>query len=371
MGTAVALEGRLQTPVPLSERLKRIASFESDMEELAKRKVPDRVDLDYRIDADAISKEATALVQKYGETMEFYQLQYTLMGAQHGAWTCLSMKAKNGDMCDDTTVYYPGLYNSTPAWHSAPLIRQLLQPIEPALRRVRLSIMHPRTMVAWHCDDCPRDQMGPAHCDGHRNARSLRRQWKNRFHRWVRLHLMLSTNEDMEFGIGGVKVHGTSNGNFYLANIAMPHRVDNKGSSSRTALLVDVRMEGQEQQLRQSELGRSILQATHAVKTANSGDTYLDMGRSLYTYLCGLTAEERYEAEWHKQAWAHTLWRPLPPFQLSHFNSAGRCGIFGPTENRHRLELLHSKGGKMAPSLVAQSLLALPSAGRRRRRRRS
>merc|ERR1719506_619266 len=100
--------------------------------------------------------------------------------------------------------------------------------------------------------------MGPATCLGHEPPGEVLKKWKNRFHRWVRLHLMLTDNHDIEFSIGGSKVRGTSSGGFYLANVAMPHRVDNKGDSSRTALLVDVRIEGMVQRLKQSELGRSI-----------------------------------------------------------------------------------------------------------------
>merc|ERR1719329_1760964 len=117
--------------------------------------------------------------------------------------------------------------------------------------------MHPATMVAWHCDDCPRAAMAPPGCPGS-DAKEIK---KHKFHRWVRLHLMLSTNDDIEFGIGGLKVHGTQHGGFYLANVAMPHRVDNKGTSTRTALLVDVKLEGNREQLKTSALGRSILQA--------------------------------------------------------------------------------------------------------------
>merc|ERR1719316_1130518 len=143
------------------------------MREHANGKVPSKVRLDYPVDSNALSEEAQGLIEKYGETMEFYQLQYTMIGVKHGAWTCLSMKAKNGDMCDDTTVYFPGQYNSTPAWNGAPKIRRLLEPIEFALRRVRLSIMRPGTMVAWHCDDCPRDQMGPPKCRAYTPPKKL------------------------------------------------------------------------------------------------------------------------------------------------------------------------------------------------------
>jgi hypothetical protein len=338
--------------------------FEAEMDELAKRKVPSKVDLDYPVDAHAISQEAAGLIKKFGETMEFYQLAYSLIGAEHGLWTCLSMKAKNGDMCDDTTVYFPGVYNSTPAWHAAPHIQKLLKPIDFALRRVRLSVMHPATMVSWHCDDCPRDQMGPPdQCRGHVPQEHLRRKWKNKFHGWVRLHLILSDNSDIEFGIGGLHARGTTNGAFYLANVAMPHRVDNKGDGTRVALLVDVRMKGMEKGLQQSELGRSILKAVTTVKAADGADTYLQMGRSLYTYLCGISSVQRYETEWHGRAWSRPVWRPLPPFTPKMFNSPGHCGLLGPPENKRKLEELEA-GRPDRRAILAQ----LPRTGRRRRR---
>lgn len=307
------------------------------MDELAKRKIPSKVALDYPVEgAQSISEEAEGLVKKFGETMEFYQLKYTKRGIQHGLWTCLGLKAKKGDMCDDST----GKFNYTQAWREAPLIRKLLDPIGFALRRVRLSIMHPATMVSWHCDNCPRKDLSPRGCPGHVDPKRVRKTWKNKFHEWVRLHLMLSTNDDVEFGIGGMNVQGTQNGGFYLANVAMPHRVDNKGSSTRTALLVDVSIKGFKKGLKKTELGRSVLKAWRTVIDAKGADTYLEMGHSLYRYLCGLNAMDRYETEWHSRAYwnGRPLWRPLPPFQAQMFNTPGRCGIYGPQQNKKRIE---------------------------------
>merc|ERR1711924_175641 len=83
-----------------------------------------------------------------------------------------------------------------------------------------------------------------------------------------------------------------------------PHRVDNKGSTSRIALLLDVRVASYRKLLKKSDLGKSILKATDTIRATDATDTYLKMGRSLYEYICGLTAMDRYETEWHRQAWS-------------------------------------------------------------------
>lgn len=368
--------------VPLSERVKRVTAFERELEELAGsvgQRVPSSVEIDYPLDAQAISQEALALRKKFGETMEFYQLMYTLQGVRHGKWTCLSLTAKDGNMCDDSSVRYPGPYNSTVVWEHAPAVRHLLQPIEFALRRVRYSVIHPATMVSWHCDDCPKAQMSPPGCQGHQDFQRLREKWNTRrFHRWVRLHLMLSNTNDIEMGIGAHKARGTSKGHFYLANVAMPHRVDNKGNSVRTALLVDVRIAGQTKKLRQSSLGRSILKAVRSVRAADGSETYLRMGQSFYKYLCGpgfryLSDPDRFEAEWYSRAWSTPLWAPLPPFQPRMFNSRDRCGVLGPPTNREWLEAmmlqssLMQDGGSNSRETLSRPSRQLSRPQRRRR----
>jgi len=297
--------------------------------------------------------------------LEFYQLGFTKHGDSHGRWTCLSLKAKKGDMCDDSSGKP---FTSTPVWKEAPAFRKLLEPIEGALRRVRFSIMHPATMVGWHCDDCAaefRGQQTQQTCD----QKLLKRKGRHgpdpdklhKFHSYVRLHLMLS-NSDVKSSFGGQESHGTESGGFYLANIAMPHRVDNTGSTSRTALLVDVTIKGAEKILGASALGRSILEATKTLKAADAGATYLQMGYAMDKYRCGLSTAERYETEWHSQAWSKAFWRPpLPPFRDELFNSKGRCGVLGPRKNKRKMEALMLGQLPSPPSGIAN----------RRRRRRS
>jgi len=170
---------------------------------------------------------------------------------------------------------------------------------------------------------------------------------------------MLTNTSEVEFGIGGLKLSGTSSGSFYLANIAMPHRVDNKGNSTRVALLVDVLIEGHEKELEQSDLGRSILKALQEVQAANGTETYKEMGRALFKYHCPLLGDEyiklrkktQVETEWHGQGWTKPLWRPIPPFNDTLFNSVNsqtdqveRCGIFGQRYNRHSVEKYFGSG---------------------------
>lgn len=360
---APAGHGAVDSGLALSERLRKVQVFEKELAEMAKEaKVPGSLSLDYPVDIEPIALEAESLIAKYGETMEFKQLKYTRHGAPHGRWTCLSLKATNGDMCDDSNGRP---YSSTPVWNEAPHIRKLLEPIEGAMTKVRFSIMHPATMVNWHCDDCPHGEMQPAGCPLHKNRAKLHKKWNKKFHNWVRLHLMLS-NTDVASSYGGHEAQGTSSGGFYLANVAMPHRVDNKGSSSRIALIVDVNVHRNRLHLGTSPLGRSILAAVKKLKDADAAETYLKMGYSMYQYKCGLSFGERYETEWHSQAWTKAFWRPpLPPFQANLFNSEGRCGVLGPLKNKEKME----KAALLALPAGERKAATKSIASRRRRRR--
>merc|ERR1712046_506308 len=90
-----------------------------------------------------------------------------------------------------------------------------------------------------------------------------------------------------------------------------------------------------------SKLGRQILKAAETLKAADGSETYIQMARSMYEYKCGLTLDERMEAERHRMAFARPLRGPLPPFQAAMFNSPGRCGLYGDPNNERRLALLY------------------------------
>eukprot|EP00928_Gymnodinium_smaydae_P008897 TRINITY_DN1327_c0_g3_i1.p1 TRINITY_DN1327_c0_g3~~TRINITY_DN1327_c0_g3_i1.p1 ORF type:complete len:630 (-),score=46.19 TRINITY_DN1327_c0_g3_i1:30-1919(-) len=315
--------------LPLRDRLLKLKTFEDELAKFDADVVHSVVGIDYAVDAEALAKEAEALRLKFGETLEYGQLGYFRDGSTFGKWTTLSLKAANGDMCND--MKSKGNFSSTLAWDAAPAIRSFLAPIEFALQRVRVSTMHPFAMVAWHCDDCPGEESERC-TEFHVNTHVE----KHTFHKFVRLHVML-TSSDVATTIGGLHSGQTFRGGFHLANVAMPHRVDNQGSSTRLVLLVDVQVNDPKtrKRLRKSPLGQSILKAVQALKVADAKDTYLKMFRALYRYRCALTDTERFETEWHKHAWSNTIWRPLPPFQPDMFNSPGRCGILGPPDDQH------------------------------------
>eukprot|EP00928_Gymnodinium_smaydae_P058406 TRINITY_DN4160_c0_g1_i2.p1 TRINITY_DN4160_c0_g1~~TRINITY_DN4160_c0_g1_i2.p1 ORF type:complete len:373 (-),score=19.43 TRINITY_DN4160_c0_g1_i2:58-1176(-) len=316
----------------LTDRMGFLRKFESDIKRLqAESNVPSQVPIGHRVNTKAISKEATSLLQQYGETLEYYHLKRLDHDVDHGMWTCLSLKSRYGDACDDGTDGRTTGFKLTPVWHKAYEIRNLLAPIEPALERVRLSVMHPGAMVSWHCDNCPRRLLG--NCPTAERVEEVRRSNES-YHDWVRLHLVL-TDSQTHSGIGAEKMQGTKAGSFFLANVAMPHRVDNKGNSTRVVLLVDVRVTENRPLLLSSALGRQILKAVDTVKAFNGADVYLRMLQSLYEYKCKLgdSTRAQTDTELHYYNWPKPYWQPLPSFTPKHFNGQGRCGIFGPTEN--------------------------------------
>jgi len=312
--------------LPLSDRLAKLKTFEDELATFDSDVIPSIVGIDYAIDVEALAKEAEALRQKFGETLEWGQLGYFRGGSNPGKWTTLGLKAGNGDMCNDAKSKVDA--SSTLAWDAAPVIRSFLAPIEFALQRVRVSTMHPSAMVAWHCDDCP-GKLSSRCTDNHVKSPVQ----KHTFHKYVRLHVML-TSSDVASTIGGLHSRRTLSGGFHLANVAMPHRVDNHGSSTRLVLLVDVQVDDPKtrKRLEESPLGQSILKAVRALKVADAKDTYLKMFHALYQYRCALTDAERLETERHSHAFSSTVWRPLPPFQQDMFNSPGRCGILGDNQ---------------------------------------
>eukprot|EP00928_Gymnodinium_smaydae_P058405 TRINITY_DN4160_c0_g1_i1.p1 TRINITY_DN4160_c0_g1~~TRINITY_DN4160_c0_g1_i1.p1 ORF type:complete len:363 (-),score=13.50 TRINITY_DN4160_c0_g1_i1:203-1291(-) len=316
----------------LTDRIGFLREFESNIKRLqAVSSIPSQVPVGHRFNTEAISKEATSLLQHYGETLEYYHLQRLTTDVDHGMWTCLSLKSRYGDACDDGTYGKKTRFELTPVWHKAHEIRNLLAPIEPTLERVRLSVMHPGAMVPWHCDDCPRRHLGS--CPTAERVEEVRRSNES-YHDWVRLHLVL-TDSQTHSGIGAYEMQGTKAGSFFLANVAMPHRVDNQGNSTRVVLLVDVRIDKNRGLLRSSALGRQILKAVDTVKAANGADVYLRMLQSLHEYKCKLGDSTRLQTgtELHHYNWPKPYWQALPSFVPEHFNGQGRCGIFGPTEN--------------------------------------
>mmetsp|Transcript_30451 Transcript_30451/g.55333 ORF Transcript_30451/g.55333 Transcript_30451/m.55333 type:complete len:417 (-) Transcript_30451:25-1275(-) len=312
--------------------------------------IPSKVDLDFDADVHAIGQEGRALLTKFGETLHFDLLNSMINGTgSAGGWTLLSIKSVNGDMCDDSNSRHrKGHVNQTeqftPAWTQAPLIQKLLEPIAFSLRRVRLSKMLPNAQVTWHCDDCPYSRVS---CNDDGSVSILGRE--HHYHDYHRLNLMLTSNPDLSFTYGGRTNHGTKSGNMFFSNIALPHRVDNKGDTERISLLVDIRVKGNEHRLSASALGRSILKAAKAFKVADADRIYAKILKALYKYRCGLTPQQRFETEWRSQPRRKPLVQMLFPFNIQKqqlFNSPNRCGIFGPAENQPRLALLEATPGK-------------------------
>jgi len=181
----------------LSDRLENLATFEQTIAKVAKssgKNVPSKVALNYKVDEMALSKEADALLQKYGEVLQGGHMKaVTQLGFSEGAWTCLVLNSKTGSICDPSNNRTRGLFDTanfkpTMAWDEAPATSKVLSPIQSSLLRVRYSIMRPWTMVSWHCDDCPYRHTAKV-CDRLKSGEEAieNPNWQ-RYHRWVRLH---------------------------------------------------------------------------------------------------------------------------------------------------------------------------------------
>eukprot|EP00747_Dinoflagellata_sp_TGD_P047752 gnl/TRDRNA2_/TRDRNA2_145193_c1_seq1.p1 gnl/TRDRNA2_/TRDRNA2_145193_c1~~gnl/TRDRNA2_/TRDRNA2_145193_c1_seq1.p1 ORF type:complete len:297 (+),score=28.13 gnl/TRDRNA2_/TRDRNA2_145193_c1_seq1:2-892(+) len=284
-----------------------------------------------------MSKEVQRFRASFGESLERYHREQARKGIAQGIWTILALRSTDGSACTDkshdqftTNKKLWSQSQNTKLWNQSQAIASFLQPIEPALKRVRISVFYPQSIAAFHCDDCARQyQYDCATPSGsHNDFRVL----LHRYHRWLRLHVVLSSVDDAQLHIGGNKFAFKA-GQIYVANVALPHQVINKGDE-RVALVIDVNME-HKALLEQSALGRELLRAQRQLLAQpHMEDTYYRLGMALKQWRCTGSDRQRYVTEVRAHNFNEKLWAgPTPPLKSDLFSSNGHCGLLGDSHD--------------------------------------
>ena len=305
--------------------------FENKIKKIAaKYHTVGHVPLNIKLDTAALSKEVQILRDKFGETLEQQHRRYALQKQPLGIWTVLAFRSSDGSPCTDAYLASHGFKNefkNTELWNRSKVVASMLQPLLPALKRVRISIFHPQSMTGWHCDDCIRNI---------RNSHSMKRlkalSLKKKYHTWLRVHVLLSTVDEAQLRIGADKMPPKA-GQIFVANVAAPHQVMNKGDE-RVALLIDVRMQNRKL-LKESALGRELLRAQRKLLAQrHMVQAYTRMRIALQEWYHKVPAAERFQIEIHRHKFDQKLWAgPTPPLNSELFSAGDHCGLLGDSEH--------------------------------------
>ncbi len=171
--------------------------------------LPVSVRLPLRFDAVELLKEAEALPD--GAWQSHFNADY-----HDGGWQGASLRAAGGDAA--RLYIEPGssaAVSDTPLMALCPGIATALREFECALPAVRLLRLLPGSVIREHCDYDLRFEDGAA-----------------------RLHLPLTTNPAVEFYVNQQRVLMEPGECWYL-NLSLPHRVMNRGESTRLHLVID------------------------------------------------------------------------------------------------------------------------------------
>jgi quercetin dioxygenase-like cupin family protein len=131
-----------------------------------------------------------------------------------GAWESVSLWAPRGDPFEQRS--FGGVFAATPALALAPGIRQVLDQFSCERNRIRLMRLRPGGRILRHSD--PLHTIDP---------------------RLVRLHVPVVTNPDVFFLVNDERVEMRP-GEAWHVDVRFPHAVENRGSSTRVHLVMDL-----------------------------------------------------------------------------------------------------------------------------------
>lgn len=130
-----------------------------------------------------------------------------------GHWTGVALRSHDGQA---TTMEYAGEdYRDTPLLTALPYARDVLQFFQCDLMRVRFLALHSGAVIPEHRDVAP----------GYARPQ-------------VRLHLPITTNEQVVFRVGGQDLRMRP-GELWFVDVTRPHAVANHGGNTRVHLVID------------------------------------------------------------------------------------------------------------------------------------
>jgi len=193
-----------------------------------------------RLDPEALQGDVDKLTKTYGEGGAHYG------NANEAGWTMLSLISCTGDVY----AQFPckGGWKPTPAWQESHYMRSVLEPVLPAVQRVRVSLLHPGQEVDWHRDGEIPFQTGqpPKLHSGFSFTKPI-----------CRVHLVVSNNPGAHLQLGAEMLQ-MDPGDIFCGDFSLPHTFWNHGKVVRTSIIVDLMID--EDVLSKSELGRQVLE---------------------------------------------------------------------------------------------------------------
>jgi len=139
----------------------------------------------------------------------------------HGDWSALPLLAPEGTLDLHpiaqivSTAFDPREYVPTPLLENSPNIQEVLSRFHTTMKTTRLMRLKPGSKVDIHDDPDFGFNSGE-----------------------VRIHLVIQTNPDVLFTLGGEEIH-MKEGETWLYNFSLPHGVENKGETDRIHLVID------------------------------------------------------------------------------------------------------------------------------------
>jgi hypothetical protein len=133
-----------------------------------------------------------------------------------GDWSGVALRSVGGS----ETRLFPhrkagGVYVDTPLLARCPYIRRVVETFACDKECVRLLRLSPGARILEHCDEKLNRERGV-----------------------VRVHVPVLTNPDVDFVLNGERVSMRAGESWYL-DLALPHRVENRGRSDRVHLVID------------------------------------------------------------------------------------------------------------------------------------
>lgn len=166
-------------------------------------------------------KADLAVVEQFWKRHRSYESPTEFTVKKDDAWVIIGLISPGGDL-DRTDPGGPGLfeYKETIALDETPYFRAILDELTnqygAVLTCVRFSGLNPGASIHEHCD------VG----------------FDFRFSK-IRLHIPIIVDPQIEFIVGGDKIHMTP-GHLWYANFSLPHRLHNPSTVRRVHLIIDV-----------------------------------------------------------------------------------------------------------------------------------
>ena len=177
---------------------------------------PDRVRLPLRFDPARLAADVARLEDE-ARVAHFVRQNY------EGDWSALPLRAHAGETHPVRMIYSPPYateFVDTPLLARTPYFRAVLAAFRCPLTCVRLMRLTPGSVIKEHGD--------------HDLAAE---------HGWVRMHVPVTSNPDVEFFVNGTPVSMVPGEAWYL-RLADPHRAANRGTSDRVHMVIDAQLDG-------------------------------------------------------------------------------------------------------------------------------